>query len=369
MRKWVSCGMILVCLLVTAASALAAGTTVTTFTPFADMDFAAQSYMDLVTAWENETGNIVEDYSGSEDDLFMQQMQEMAASGRADLIVVPLGSGLTANQLVSVDEMIAAAPDCGAKKMAAMTESDGSVLLTPIRLNWESLYINTDVLEANGVAVPTSYDELIVACAALSQKGVLPVANAMCEWPEITLDCAAMLGAPADQYGQQTSLDGAKSVLTALTQVGAFGVDPWNLTDEQAEQAFAEGVAAMRFDGSDLAETLAAERQGKTVVVSLSGMDGQARTALVGTPSYGLAITRACWQDSARREAALSLAAKMLTGEGFAALTAPASDTALGQSIAQMNASATACAGLLYDLNPDHFDEWSESVVSALMAL
>ena len=137
----------------------------------------------------------------------------------------------------------------------------------------------------------------------------------------------------------------------------------------QAEQAFAEGVAAMRFDGSDLAETLAAERQGKTVVVSLSGMDGQARTALVGTPSYGLAITRACWQDSARREAALSLAAKMLTGEGFAALTAPASDTALGQSIAQMNASATACAGLLYDLNPDHFDEWSESVVSALMAL
>ena len=36
---------------------------------------------------------------------------------------------------------------------------------------------------------------------------------------------------------------------------------------------------------------------------------------------------------------------------------------------AQMTASATACAGLLYDLNPEHFNEWSESVVSALMAL
>ena len=34
-----------------------------------------------------------------------------------------------------------------------------------------------------------------------------------------------------------------------------------------------------------------------------------------------------------------------------------------------MTASATACAGLLYDLNPEHFNEWSESVVSALMAL
>lgn len=242
MRRMVSGLMLLACLTLVSFSALAAGTTVTTFTPFADMDFAAQGYMDLITAWENETGNLVEDYSGLEDDVFMQQMQEMVASGRADIVVVPLGSGLAADKLVGVDELLAAAPDCGAKKMAAMAESDGSVLLTPVRLNWESLYINTDVLEANGVAVPTSYDELVAACASLAQKGVTPIANAMCEWAEIALDCAAMLGAPADQYGQQTSLDGAKSVLTALTQVGAFGVDPWNLTDEQAQQAFAKAL-------------------------------------------------------------------------------------------------------------------------------
>ena len=234
MRKRISGLMAFVCLLVAAASALAAGTTVTTFTPFADMDFAAQGYMDLITAWEDETGNMVEDYSGLEDDLFMEQMQEMVTAGRADLVVVPLGSGLTKDQLVSVDELLAAAPDCGARRMDAMAERDGSVLLAPVRFNWEALYVNTDVLEANGVAVPTNYDELIVACASLAQKGILPLANAMCEWPEIVLDCTAMIGAPADQYGQQTSLDGAKAVTTALTQVGAFGLVPWNLTDEQA---------------------------------------------------------------------------------------------------------------------------------------
>ena len=108
MRKRISGLMTLVCLLVAAASALAAGTTVTTFTPFADMDFAAQGYMDLITAWEDETGNMVEDYSGLEDDLFMEQMQEMVTAGRADLVVVPLGSGLTKDQLVSVDELLAA---------------------------------------------------------------------------------------------------------------------------------------------------------------------------------------------------------------------------------------------------------------------
>ena len=111
MRKRISGLMALVCLLAAAASALAAGTTVTTFTPFADMDFAAQGYMDLITAWEDETGNMVEDYSGLEDDLFMEQMQEMVTAGRADLVVVPLGSGLTKDQLVSVDELLAAAPD------------------------------------------------------------------------------------------------------------------------------------------------------------------------------------------------------------------------------------------------------------------
>ena len=116
MRRMVSGLMLLACLTLVSFSALAAGTTVTTFTPFADMDFAAQGYMDLITAWESETGNLVEDYSGLEDDVFMQQMQEMVASGRADIVVVPLGSGLAADKLVGVDELLAAAPDCGAKK-------------------------------------------------------------------------------------------------------------------------------------------------------------------------------------------------------------------------------------------------------------
>lgn len=369
MRKGLFLLMTLLCLMIFACSAMAAGTTVTTFTPFADMDFAAQGYMDLVTAWEDETGNIVEDYSGLQDDLFLQQMMDMVTSGKADIVVVPVGSGLTNNQLVSVDELISAAPDCGARKMQAMAESDGSILLTPVRLNWEALYVNTDVLEQNGLSVPTNYEELVTVCASLAQKGVTPIANALCEWSEIALDCAAMIGAPENQYGQQTSLDGAKSVLTALTKVGAFGVDPWNLTDEDAKNAFLEGVAAMRFDGSDLSELIGEARQEQVAVVSLGGMDGQTRTELVGTPSYGLAITRACWQDSARREAALSLVTRLLTGDGAAVLASPAPAAKLGQSIAQMTASASDCAGLLYDKNPENFDGWAESVIAALMAL
>ena len=54
--------MLTLCLLVSVSGgSLAAGVTLRVFTPFADVDFAAQGYNDLITAWEGETGNIVED--------------------------------------------------------------------------------------------------------------------------------------------------------------------------------------------------------------------------------------------------------------------------------------------------------------------
>ena len=155
MRKWI-CGLLLLAMMTAASGALAAGTTLRTFTPFADTDFAAQAYMDIVTAWEQETGNVVEDYSGLMDEDWMAMMQAMVADGDADIVVLPLGSGLTSEQLVPVADVLAAAPDCGMRLFPAMNEADGAQLLSPVRLNWEALYVNTDVLTTLGMSVPTS---------------------------------------------------------------------------------------------------------------------------------------------------------------------------------------------------------------------
>lgn len=368
MRKLISCLTVLTMLACLTSGALAAGVTLRTFTPFADMDFAAQAYMDLITDWEAQSGNVVEDYSGIQDEGYMAQLERMIASGEADVVIVPPLSGLTGAQLVSAQELLAAAPDCGARVMPAMTEADGSVLLTPVRLNWEALYVNADVLEANGLKVPQTYEELVTVCAALAQRGVTPIANALCEWAEIALDCAALIGAPADQYGRQASLAGAKDVLTALALVGAFGPDPWNANDMDAEAAFLSGQAAMRFDADGLAQRVDAARQDSVIVVNLAGKDGQPRDAVAGTPGFGLAVTRACWQDDARREAALSLVRALLEKDAAAQLAAGAQGR-LGASIADLTAGAQDCAGLLYDLNMDGFDSWAEGVVSGLMGI
>lgn len=368
MRKLIVC-MITLCLLLSAScGAMAAGVTLRTFTPFADIDYAAQSYMDMITAWEEETGNVVEDYSGLMDEAWLGNLKDMIASGEADVVVVPLGSGLTASELVPVDELLAAAPDCGARRFSSMAEADGSVLLTPLRLNWEALYVNVDVLAAHGLNVPTTFDQLVSTCAALAQAGVVPIANALCEWSEIVLDCAALAGAPEDQYGQQASLDGAKDVLTALAQVGAFGADAWNATEADYEAMFLSGGAAMRIDSDGLAQEVGAERTDSVVVIALPAKDGQARSHVAGTPGVGLAVTRACWQDAGRREAALSLVSRMLSAEAAPQLAAGAQGL-LGKSIAALTFSAADCTGLLYDANPDSFDSWSESVISSLMGM
>lgn len=363
MRKTLLCALLAAALCLACCGALAAGATVRTLTPFADVDFAAQAYMDIVTAWEEATGNLVEDYSGLTDEGWLSRMLAMAEAGEADLLVVPVGSGLTAQQAVTVEELMQEAPQLGARRFSSMAEGDGSVLLTPVRLSFEALYVNTDVLEAAGVAAPSTLDELLVACAALAQQGVTPIANALCEWSEITLDCAALIGAPAEAFGREESLSGAKQTLAALAAVGAFGEDPWNAEDAAMEALFLSGGAAMRFDADTLAQQVSAERAEHVALVRIAGSGAQTDAVLAGTPSFGLTLSRACWNDPARREAALSLAAELLAS---AQLVTPAQG-ALGESVAALTASATDCAGLLYDFNPDGFDAWAESVVASLM--
>ena len=367
MRKWILTMAAALLLTAVCAGALASGTTLRTFTPFADSDFAAQAYMDAVTAWEGETGNLVEDYSGTQDEMWFDQLRSMLEAKEADVIIVPVGTQLDEKQVITAQEL-AGALENGGRVFPSMREPDGSTLLVPVRLNWEALYVNEDVLAGNGLAVPTTYEELLTTCAVLSQKGIVAISNSLCEWAEIALDCAALAGAEQAQYGMRSSLEGAQEVLTALTLVGAFGPDAWNVTDEQAERRFLDGEAAMRIDADWLAETVPQERQDSVLVMNLPARDGQARTAVVGTPSFGVTLSRACWEDDARCEAALSLVSSLLTGETAMKLATPAGGR-LGQSIAALTGEAEDCTGVLFDLIPDAYEAWAEQVIAGLMSL
>ena len=267
MRKMTA--LLLLCVMMCAAvPAFAQGVNITAFTPFADMDFAAQAYMDLITAWEEETGNFVTDYSGAADEGWLDQLLSVVSSGAVDIVILPAGSGLTARELVTAGELAAAAPDLGAKVVPALAESDGSVLLTPVRLNWEALYVNTGILAKYGLSVPSSLEELTAVCAVLAQNGVLPIANALYDWAEIALDCLALAGAPEAEYGSKESFDGAKDALVMLSLVGAFGRETADMTDDVMMDKFLAGEAAMRFDSDYLCYDISSELASVVTVIA-----------------------------------------------------------------------------------------------------
>lgn len=344
-------------------SALAEGVTLRTYTPFADMDPAAQGWEELLQSWQQETGNTAEDFSGVQDENWMQELGAALSAGTADLVILSPGMA-EAGQLLTAEELRARGAG-SARSLSCMKEKDGTVLLSPVRLGYETLFVNTDVLASAGLSAPAGWEDLLISSAVLSQMGVTPIANSLTEWAEIVLDCCAVIAVPAGEFGSETSLLGAREILSDLVAVGAFGADPWNAEDMAAAEDFLSGRAAMRFDSRDLLFSVPEERRDAVTLVVLPGRDGEKRTALPGTVSCGLAVTRACAQDPARLAAALSLAERILSPEGLAKLSG--TDGALAESDAALQLLMGGVCGTLYDANPDGFDDWAEASVAALM--
>lgn len=348
------------CMLAFAACGFAEGVTLRTFTPFAGEDFAAQAYMDMATQWEEENSAFVEDYSALLDERGFEQLVELMESGEADVVIIPYGAGFESS-LIPLGQW---PQEIGAKRFASIAGEDADVL-APVRINWEALYVNLDVLEANGLTMPQTFEDLLRACQTLSANGVTPIANALGEWSEIVFDCAALAGAPAAVYGSAESLEGAKQYVAALAAVGAFGTDTFTATDENMVQSFLAGDAAMRIDEEYLMNEISAERHDRTVVALLPTVGGAACTSVPGSVAYGMGVSAACGADQNRAAAAASFMQMLLTEKNLRQLVTPAQG-ALGDSVYSLVSAAQDCTGYLYDTNPDGFDAWLEETIAEL---
>ena len=95
---------------------------------------------------------------------------------------------------------------------------------------------------------------------------------------------------------------------------------------------------------------------------------GEAHRVLCGVPGFGVGITRACWADDARCEAAIDFVRELMTGSngGIYQQLAAGTGGVLGESIADMLLEATDISGILYDKMEGDFDSWSLSVIENL---
>lgn len=345
--------------------------TLVTATTFAGYDAAAQDYSDALEAWETQSGNVVDDYSGMPDDAWLGSVSTQLADGTLDLLYT--STQLDDAQLayfVPVDEILQKYPDFPAKTYAQLAQGDGKIYAMPVRMAWEALYVNTDLFVENNIALPTTWDALLSAVDQLNALGITPIANAISDWPACLVDVAVLAASTPDEYLQTTAApDGyAKGVnmLHTLYGRGAFGDRAMTWSDTDAEQAFLSRQGAMRVDGEWLGELVQEDQWNNTIILPFPREDGAPSTAMVASATSGFYITRSAWNDDVRREATVSLL-KSLLSEPTASTLATNTGDALKNSLVEVFAPVdTLCAPLMDLLDMDAYDAWMLTVGEAI---
>ena len=144
---------------VCASPALAEGVTINVTTTYAGEDSNAQNFKDSVAAWEEESGNKVEDSSATSDESFKSRIiTDFEAGSEPDVLF--FFNGVDANQfveqgkVVSIDEIREEYPDYASNMkddMLGASPADGVNYSVPVNGYWEGMFVNKEVLEEAGV--------------------------------------------------------------------------------------------------------------------------------------------------------------------------------------------------------------------------
>ncbi len=88
------------------------------------------------------------------------------------------------------------------------------------RVDW--IWANADVLAANGIEMPTTWDEFNAAAEKLQAAGVIPLAHGGQAWQDATVFEAVVLGVGGPEFYQKALVDLDAEALTSDTMVQAF---------------------------------------------------------------------------------------------------------------------------------------------------
>ncbi len=320
-----------------AVPAMAEGVTINVTTTYAGEDSNAQNYKDSVAAWEEESGNKVEDSSATSDEAFKSRIiTDFEAGSEPDVLF--FFNGVDANQfveqgkVVSVDEIREEYPDYASNMkddLLGVSPADGVNYSIPVNGYWEGMFVNKEVLEAAGVEVPTTgttWDEFLEMCEAIKTAGYTPIAASLQEIPHYWFEYAiynfqspethnTVPESTDDEYGQAW-VDGLNDI-KALYEAGYFPENTLTATDAETFQLFTADKAAFLIDGSwkigGIAE--AVDDIENFTVVNVPGKGDRKTTDEIGGLSMGYYITRKAWEDEEKKDAAVSFVSFMTSDE------------------------------------------------------
>lgn len=302
------------------ASNAPAQTVLRTVTMFGGSDPGAMVYEELLREFARENPDIrIEDESRTSDEQWkMSVAADFAAGNEPD--VLQFFTDATANQLIAMDKFVTIeeireeypeyAGDTWDWALEQVANGDGVMRAVPTTGVWEGLYVNEDLFEQYDIPLPTDWDSFLYAVEAFREKNVIPVACSLSNVPHYWLEYLLLYTAGEESYlsvGKTGREDWIKAVETfaVLRQMGAFPDDTDSITNEYAQELFAEKQAAMLLEGSWYLP--AVQDTEHTIVLPFPGVPEQKTESgtVIGGMTSGFYITRRAWNDPNKRDAAV----------------------------------------------------------------
>lgn len=313
--------------------AAAEGITLRTASTFAGSDTAAEAYVELLKAFEEATGCVIEDDSATSDESWKTGiLYDFAAGNEPDVLfffAANADSTPILSRVVPIDEINAEYPELNLMESQALAEADGRVYAIPVRPFWEGLFVNTDLFEQYDLELPTTWERFETAVVTFRKAGIVPVSVSFSDVPHYLAEMAILVSGPVEAHEARpmtlaevpSSWYRGMTLICHLQELGAFADNAFATTEEMSSQLFRDKKAAMQLDGSWFANSIPRGSMDTTIVMPMPAYDGTADgRAFIGGTSMGFYLTRKAWEDPEKRDAAVQLLAWLTSKENARAL-------------------------------------------------
>ena len=378
---------LILCFGFAAPAAFAEGVTLNVVTSYGGDDGNRKNFEAAVAAYEEATGNKVNDGSATSNEEWKAKvLTDFETGSEPDVLFFFTNADaepiVSAGKVVSIEDIRAEYPEYAANMKDSMmaVASDGKQYAVPSSGFWENMFVNKAVLEACGLEVPGpdyTWDQFVADCQVILDNGYTPIACSLFEVPHYWFEFAVMNnGTLANHLEVPTVADGALvddavaqkwiaglEDIKALYEAGFFPENTLTATDAETVALFGEGEAAFLIDGSwkcgyfseNHADTLE-----DYVICCVPGKGDRPATDAIGGISMGYFITTKAWEDPAKREAAVEFVSQLTSDEVMSTFVttevtalvngaAPAGLNAIQQSAADCNANVTGVVGAVQD--------------------
>lgn len=259
----------------------------------ADTEVAKEPLLNAIDKFQEENSNIKVEVEAYENESYKTKIKT-SMQGEIPDVFFSWGAGFSdqfikADKILPLDDYVSDVKD---KFMEGTTDSfigkDGKLYGIPI-YRWAAiLYCNEELFKQNNVEIPETFDDLLTAVKAFNSKDITPIAvGEKDKWPgmffqNISAIRTAGVQLSNDALNGKESFDQDKFVKSAeiveeLVAANAFGDNPMALSNDEAQQEFMQGNAAMRYMGSWEAgniEDAQNKVQGKVVCKNFPTVDG-----------------------------------------------------------------------------------------------